>query len=115
MAWLVRGDDVLASAEIAATRSARRRGLLGRTEIRGVLVLLPARSVHTIGMRVPIDVAHARTVARDPLTFEVQRVVTMAPNRVGRPVRGADVVLEAAAGSFGRWSVDRGTVLVVRQ
>ena len=57
MPWLVRGDDVLAAAEVAVTRKVRRRGLLGRDHIDGVLVLRPCRQVHTFGMQFPIDVA----------------------------------------------------------
>ena len=35
MAWLVVEDRVVASVEVATTRSARRKGLLGRTGIDG--------------------------------------------------------------------------------
>ena len=62
MPWLVAGDRVVASVEVAVTRRARRRGLLGRDGIEGALLLEPARSVHTVGMRFPIDVAF---LARD--------------------------------------------------
>ena len=41
MAWLVREGDVLATAEVAETRRARRRGLLGRRDFEGALVLRP--------------------------------------------------------------------------
>ena len=47
---------ILASTGIAASRRARRRGLLGRSELEGALVLRPCRQVHTIGMRFPVDV-----------------------------------------------------------
>ncbi|MCZ7535255.1 MAG: DUF192 domain-containing protein [Acidimicrobiia bacterium] len=57
MPWLVRGDDVLAAAEVAVTRRSRRRGLAGRDALEGVLVLRPCRQVHTFGTRFPIDVA----------------------------------------------------------
>ena len=57
MPWLVRGDDVLAAAEVAVTRGQRRRGLTGRDALDGVLVIRPCRQVHTFGMRFPIDVA----------------------------------------------------------
>ena len=57
MPWLVRGDDVLAAAEVAVTRRAAPPGLIGRDGIDGVLVLRPCRQVHTFGMRFPIDVA----------------------------------------------------------
>ena len=57
MAWLVRDGTVLASVEVARSRAARRKGLLGRDGIDGALLLTPARSVHTLGMRFDIDVA----------------------------------------------------------
>ena len=57
MASLVRDGTVLASAEVATTRRARRRGLLGRDGVDGAFVLRPCRQVHTFGMRFPIDVA----------------------------------------------------------
>ena len=58
MPWLLRDGEVLAIARGGGdTRSARRKGLLGRDGIDGALLLVPARSVHTIGMRFPLDVA----------------------------------------------------------
>ena len=69
----------------------------------------PARSVHTLGMRFPIDVAHLD----DDLT--VLRTTRMAGLRVGRPVCRARAVLEAEAGSFERWGLAVGDVLEVRE
>lgn len=106
--WLVLGDRVLASVEVAADRRARRRGLLGRDGVSGALLLTPARSVHTFGMRFAIDVAHLDVDGR------VLRVTTMAPNRLGRPVVAARSVLEAEAGAFARWGVGVGDGLEVR-
>jgi uncharacterized membrane protein (UPF0127 family) len=95
--------------ELATTRSARRRGLLGRDSIDGVLVLRPCRQVHTIGMRFPIDVAFC---ARDG---RVLRVVTMPPGRVSRMVWRSRFVVEAAAGSFEALGVRRGSIVIVRE
>jgi len=90
---------VLASLEVARTRPDRRRGLLGRDSVDGALLLTPARSVHTIGMRFPIDVAWLD----DDLI--VLRTTCMPRNRVSRPVLRARSVLEAEAGSFARWGL----------
>lgn len=106
--WLVRGNDVLASLEVASSRSARRKGLLGRDGIEGALLLQPARSVHTLGMRFAIDVAHLDG------DLVVLQTVTMAPWRMGRPVRAARSVLEAEAGSFERWGLAVGDMLELR-
>ena len=41
-------------------------------------------------------------------------IVAMAPNRMGLPRISAHVVIEAAKGSFERWGVEEGDVLVLR-
>lgn len=96
---------MLASLEVADTRPARRRGLLGRDGIEGALLLRPARSVHSIGMRFALDVAwcdHDLTVLR---------VVSLPRNRVTRPVVRSAAILEAEAGSFARWGLAVGDQL----
>src|SRR3954469_13040930 len=95
--------------ELATPRGAGRRGLLGRDRFDGALVLRPCRQVHTIGMRFAIDVAFCALDGR------VVRVVTMGPGRVSRIVWGGGCVVEAAAGSFERWGVRRGSTVVVRE
>jgi uncharacterized protein len=106
--WLVRGDDVLASAEVAVTRKVRRRGLLGRDHLDGVLVLRPCRQVHTFGMQFPIDIAFC-----DRYGF-VLHVAQLRPGRVTRYVFHAYFAIEAAAGSFERWQIGLGDVVEVR-
>ena len=108
MPWLVLGDRVLASLEVAETPSTRARCLLGRDGIHGALLLRPARSIHTVGMRFAIDVAHLDDSLR------VIRVKRMPRHRIGLPVRGARAVLEADAGCFGRWGLSVGDELEVR-
>ncbi len=95
--------------EVARTRAARRRGLLGRDGIDGVLVLEPCRQVHTIGMRFPVDVAFCDR------SGVVLRVVTLRPGRVSRPVWRARFVLEAEAGALVRWGLRCGDVVQVRE
>jgi uncharacterized membrane protein (UPF0127 family) len=102
---------VLASAEVATSRRDRRRGLLGRDGIDGVLLIDPARSVHTVGMRFPIDVAYCRRSGDD---LEVLDMATMPPWRVGVPRVRAVCVLEAEHGAFARWGLSRGDVLQVK-
>jgi len=108
MPWLVRGDRELASLEVADTPGRRVRGLLGRSSCDGALVLRPARSVHTVVMRFNPDVAHLDAEMR------VVRTVRMAPRCLGRPVRGAQAVQEAEAGSFERWGLTVVDELAVR-
>lgn len=108
VAWLVSETRVLASAEVADDRRSRRRGLLGRDDLDGALVLSPCSWVHTIGMRFDLDVAH---LDGDGL---VLRTTRMSRNRVGRPVPGARTVIEASAGAFERWGLHTGDVIEIR-
>ncbi len=108
MAWLVAQDRVLATVEIADTWATRARGVLGRDSIDGALVLQPARSVHTIGVRFDLDVAYCDA------DLNVLEVVTMKPNRVGVPRRRARVIIEANARSFERWNISAGDRLELR-
>jgi uncharacterized membrane protein (UPF0127 family) len=107
MPWIVRDGEVLASAEVASTRQTRRTGLLGREGIDGVLVLRPAVQIHTVGMRFPIDVVWC---ARDGKVIRIKR---LGLRRVSRPVVRADFVVEAEAGTVGRWGLKIGDVLEV--
>ncbi len=108
MPWLLREDEVLATLELADDRRSRRRGLLGRDGVEGALLLTRARSVHTIGMRFPIDVAFCDSDLR------VLRTVTMARHRVGRPCMKARCVIEVEAGTFAHWELRPGDQLEVQ-
>lgn len=94
--------------ELAESGRARRRGLLGRDGIEGAMLLTPASSVHTFGMRFAIDVAYLDGKAR------VRAVRTMRPGRVGLPRPWARSVLEAEAGALERWGVRKGVRLSIR-
>ena len=108
MPWLLRDGDVLAAAEVASSFGQRLKGLLGRDGLDGALVLRPARSVHTIGMRFPIDVAFCDSELR------VLAMCTMRRHRVGVPRPKAKVVIEAEAGAFERWRLRVGDQLELR-
>ena len=108
MAWLVSDARVLASAEVADTRSARRRGLLGRDHLDGALVIERCRWIHTVGMRFPIDVAD---LDDDGL---VVKTIQMHRFRLGVPVWRASWVIEAEAGAFARWGLRVGDEIEVR-
>ena len=108
MAWLVRDEEVLASVEVAGSAWGRARGLLGRDGFEGALLLRPALSVHTLGMRFDLDVAFCDG---DLLVLETLR---MPRWRVGRPRLKARAVIEAEAGAFERWSLAVGDSLEVR-
>lgn len=106
MAWLRVGDNRI-PLEVADDLRSRARGLLGRDGIDHALLLDPAASVHTIGMRFAIDVAFLD--AHDT----VVATRTMPPHRLGRPFLSARRVIEAEAGRFARWGLRAGTVVAI--
>jgi uncharacterized membrane protein (UPF0127 family) len=106
--WLVKGDRVLASLDIATDRRSRRRGLLGRDGLDGALLLPNTRSVHTIGMRFPIDVAFCDA------DLKVLRVLTLQPWRITLPRPHERCVIETERGSFEKWDVEVGDRLETR-
>lgn len=108
MPWLVRDGKVLASVEVADTPVARLRGLLGRDGIDGALLIRRTRSVHTFGMRFPIDVAFCDAGLR------VLRVSTVPRNRLTLPVRHAQIVIETEADVMRHWELRPGDVLELR-
>ncbi|MET9389826.1 DUF192 domain-containing protein [Streptomyces sp. NPDC006624] len=94
--------DVRVPLEIATSYRARTRGLLGRDSVEGAILLSPASSIHTIRMRMPIDVAYLDRELR------VIAVRTMRPGRLGMPRLRARHVVEARAGVMGEWGVGKG-------
>jgi len=108
MAWLLRNGEVLASLDVASSVLAKSRGLLGKKSYEGAILLRGTRSVHTIGMRFPIDVAFLTHDLR------VVAVVTMRPQRIALPRRGGRSVLEAEAGAFERWTLAPGDFLEIK-
>ena len=86
------------SVEIAATRTSRRRGLLGRDRLdeASAMVLAPCAAVHTVGMRFAIDVVFV-----DRQGYAVKVVRDLRPWRLALAPR-ARAVIEMAAGSL-RW------------
>ena len=108
MPWLVREGEVLASLDVAESFGARLRGLLGRDGLDGALLIRPAKSVHTVGMRFPIDVAFCD---RD---MRVVATTTMGRHRIGLPRMRARCVVEAEAGAFERWRLQPGDRLEIQ-
>ncbi|MEZ5183521.1 MAG: DUF192 domain-containing protein [Acidimicrobiales bacterium] len=91
------------TVEVATTRRARARGLLGRPVPTGALLLARTRSVHGVGMAYAIDVAR---LDGDGVVVRVDRL-----DRGGLllPCRRARHVLEAAAGAFASWRLVPGS------
>ncbi len=108
-AWLLRNGEVLAALEVADTFRERTRGLLGREGIDGALLLRPARSVHSFGMRFALDVAFCDA------DMVVVRVLGLEPERLARPCLRSRCIVEARAGAFERWHLRVGDQLEVRE
>jgi hypothetical protein len=104
------GSVVAERVHVARSFSERARGLLGRPPLgRGdALVIEPARSVHTFGMRYAIDVCFC-----DRSWVVVRVVADMPPGRVTRWVRRARFVVEMRAGSL--WSLRPGDQLSIEE
>ncbi len=109
MPWLVRDDQVLATLEIADSFKDRSRGLLGRNGIEGAILLRPCKSVHTLGMKFPIDVAFCDK------NMVVLRTACLRPGRITRPCLRGRCVLEAEAGAFERWQLKPGDQLEITE
>jgi uncharacterized membrane protein (UPF0127 family) len=83
--------------------------LRGRTGCDGALHVEGLRTVHTAGMKFPIDVAFLSS------DQTVLRLTRLKPWRVALGGRGAHSVVEAEAGSLERWGVRVGDQLEVRE
>ena len=107
--WLVSNGNVLASANLAASRRARRRGLIGVTDVHTPLVLRPCNWVHSVGMKTSIDVAY---VGEDGTVLHTRG---LRPMRVAPWVPKAKFVIEASSGSFDRWQLHAGDKVEIRE
>ncbi len=107
--WLLRDGDVVCALEMASSAAERRNGLRGRARFDGALHLDGTRTVHTLGVAFPIDVAFLSGDLR------VLRVAQLKPWRVALGGPAARSVVQAEAGSLERWGVRVGDQLEVRE
>jgi uncharacterized membrane protein (UPF0127 family) len=108
-AWLLRDGEVLAALEVTESRKERMQGLLERSGIDGAMLIRPARSVHSVGMQFPLDVAFCTN------DLVVVRTVGLRPGRITRPSLRACCVIEAEWGAFDRWQLRAGDQLELRE
>ncbi len=106
--WLVRDGRVLASLEVPVGRKGKAKGLLGRRGLEGAMLIRPACSVHTVGMKFDLDVA---LLDEDSVVIKTLRV---RRHRVTAPMWRARSVLEAEAGAFNQWELKIGDELEIR-
>ena len=102
-------EPVATELELAVTRRARRRGLLGRDGLddSAALILAPCTAVHTAFMRFAIDVLF---LDRDGRAVKI--VSNVVPWRIALAAR-AYAVVEMTAGSVTRQGVQLGDRLYV--
>ena len=105
-AWVLRDGAVLASLVVADSYGKRAKGLLGRASYEGAMLITGTSSIHTLGMKMTIDVAFIGVDGQVCSTIE-----GVKPWRITRRRRGACAVLEAEAGSFQRWELAKGNQL----
>lgn len=109
MAWLTRGDEVLASLERGRRRPDPESGTAS-LRARPLLVTAPLFGA--------LDVAWCRPVPSDdpanPEQLQVCRLVCLGRFRPAVPGFGPPVVIIAAGGAFERWRLAVGDRLIVR-
>jgi uncharacterized protein len=106
--WLLRDGDVVCALEMAETPG-ERRILRGRPGCDGALLVDGVRSLHTAGMKFPIDVAF---LSGD---LTVLRVAHLKPWRLALGGRGTESAVAMGAGSLERWGVQVGDQLELRE
>jgi uncharacterized protein len=106
--WLLRDDEVLANAEWADSVLDRFRGVLGRCELDSAILLPGTRSVHTFGVRFPLDVAFLDS------DLVVLSTTQLRARRVAIPRLRSRCALETPAGWFERWKLEPGDKLEFR-
>ncbi|HWL65032.1 MAG TPA: DUF192 domain-containing protein [Actinomycetota bacterium] len=90
------GVEIAERVRTARSAWSRLRGLFAQPIAEGeALVLEPARQIHTVGMRVPIDVVFC-----DREWVIVHLIREMRPGRVSRWVRNAYRAIELPAGAI---------------
>jgi uncharacterized membrane protein (UPF0127 family) len=89
----------------AVTFSARGKGLLGTASLEpgAGLLIQPCHSIHSFGMRYPID-----AVFVDRAGHVVHTVSRMKPNRLTRHVFRSHAVLEVPAGTIETTGTEKG-------
>ena len=91
------GSLVAERVSVAATRAARRVGLMNRDRLEPgeALWIVPSRGVHTMWMRFAIDL-----VALDERGIVIDRVEALRPWRIRLPRTGTAGVLELPVGTL---------------
>jgi hypothetical protein len=107
--WLLRDGEVVCALETAETPAEQRRILREWTGCEGALHVEGVRSLHTAGMKFPLDVAF---LSRDRT---VLRVAHLKPWRLALGGRGTQSAVALGEGSLERWGLRVGDQLEMRE
>ncbi len=101
---LNRDSRIAARVRVAATSSARRKGLLGANALDGEsgLWIAPCEAIHTFGMKMPIDAIFLDRSLR------VKKLLRELPPRRLSVCISASSVLEVGAGTISRTATELG-------
>jgi uncharacterized membrane protein (UPF0127 family) len=108
MAWLLREGDVLAAVDTAESVGDRVRGLVGRPEPDGALLLRRPLMLHTIGVPYGVDVAFCNR------EMEVISIIRLRSFRIALPRRGGRALVVGGEGAFERWRLAVGDRLEIK-
>lgn len=104
------GEEIADHVEIASTPLSRMKGLLGKNSLpRGEgLLITSCRSVHTFGMKFPIDIIF---LSRENRVVAVRK--NTPPNRLTRIHLSASSVLELPAGTLDSSPISPGDTIIL--
>jgi len=105
---LTKDNLFLDYVEVADKYFARLKGLLGRTTLESGqgLVIRPCNSIHTVGMKFPIDVAFIDK--NDKIVFIMEEI---PEGKFSPIVKGAKYVVETRAGEIKDKSLEIGDII----
>jgi len=101
--YVYRHKNFFRKMELAKTFEELQRGLLGRTTAGSGLFLMGATSIHTFGMKFPIDVVYLN--ANGMVLAGEERLL---PNQQGKTYLGVAHIVELNAGTIRRYHIKVG-------
>ncbi|TJX14170.1 DUF192 domain-containing protein [Tissierella creatinini] len=107
---LSKGNKLLDNVKIADSFFTRLKGLLGEAGLRpgeGILIK-PCNSIHTFGMKFPIDVAFV-----DKSNMVVHIMEDIPKGKLSPIVKGAKYVIEARAGEYKAKGLEVGDIIEI--
>lgn len=105
---LSKENKLLDNVKIADSFSTRLKGLLGKSGLEPGegLVIKPCNSIHTFGMKFPIDVAF---VDKDNMVVHIMD--NIPKGKMSPIIKGAKYVIEARAGEFKDRNLEVGDII----